>query len=231
MGTLLLHPRYDPDSQILWQAAVAKGWRVVRSQSYSAEGKIDALYGGYMWGESVAAQLGLPLMVPDDDWLTTVPYALSKRVTIKSVVSQVVNFPVFAKSLRGKTIASRVYHSSDDFPPGSRDEAILVQPVRDMAFEYRAFVLDGAILAASCYAKDGELFVVEMDEASPMRNWMDGTAACLAPSLPRACVIDFGILRNGARCVIEANPAWCSGLYACDPSQALAVIGVSCGAL
>ncbi len=47
-------------------------------------------------------------------------------------------------------------------------------------------------------------------------------------TLPNAVVLDFGIIKNKGWALIEANPAWCSGLYACDPTKALEVIIKSC---
>ncbi|MDW9381914.1 ATP-grasp domain-containing protein [Chryseobacterium sp. JV558] len=47
-------------------------------------------------------------------------------------------------------------------------------------------------------------------------------------SLPPAIVLDFGIIKGKGWALIEANPAWCSGLYACDAEKALEVIVKSC---
>ena len=47
-------------------------------------------------------------------------------------------------------------------------------------------------------------------------------------TLPKAVVLDFGIIKGKGWALIEANPAWCSGLYACDAEKALEVIVKSC---
>lgn len=47
-------------------------------------------------------------------------------------------------------------------------------------------------------------------------------------TLPIGIVLDFGIIKGKGWALIEANPAWCSGLYACDAEKALEVIVNSC---
>jgi len=47
-------------------------------------------------------------------------------------------------------------------------------------------------------------------------------------TLPKAIVLDFGIIKGEGWALIEANPAWCSGLYACDAEKVLEVIVESC---
>lgn len=47
-------------------------------------------------------------------------------------------------------------------------------------------------------------------------------------TLPKAIVLDFGIIKAKGWALIEANPAWCSGLYNCDAEKALEVVVKSC---
>ncbi|REC41208.1 hypothetical protein DRF69_16010 [Chryseobacterium sp. 5_R23647] len=47
-------------------------------------------------------------------------------------------------------------------------------------------------------------------------------------TLSKAIVLDFGIIKGKGWALIEANPAWCSGLYACDAEKVLEVIVESC---
>ena len=245
MTTLLLHPRFDEDSQLIWQAAVSRGWSVMRAGYDLGLGPDPTLrdelvlYGGAEWGASVAAQMGISLLSLPDDWLINASYDLTKRVSIKQTIRWTRErsaFPVFAKSVTGKQIASRVYHSADDFPPESDDIEVLAQPPLQWMREYRAFVLDGEVRALSMYADNGQLRV------EPWGFGHSGTREAatfayesvrLAENLPRAFVLDVGELYGrdwfDRWAVVEPNPAWCSGLYACDPDKALDVIAASCG--
>ena len=42
--------------------------------------------------------------------------------------------------------------------------------------------------------------------------------------LPPAVVVDVGLLADGGWAVVEANPAWGSGLYGCDADAVLPVV-------
>jgi hypothetical protein len=237
--TLVLHPRYDEDSQLLWQAAVSRGWQVVRSQSYSvpiSESRQVAVYGGYMWSQQAAEQLEVKLSAPPDDWLVNAPLHATHRSTYLVNLGSVTQFPVFAKSLSGKSIPSRVYHHRDDLPPGSEEECVLVQPVVRWEREYRAFMLGGEVRALSQYADHGQLQVAPW--GFDALNYCRDAAAYLTSivrdlDLPYACVVDVGEIAGASWfdrwAVVEPNPAWCSGIYACDPDAVLDVVAASCG--
>jgi hypothetical protein len=46
--------------------------------------------------------------------------------------------------------------------------------------------------------------------------------------LPEAVVIDVGIIEGRGWAVLEANAAWCSGIYGCDPAEVLRVVERAC---
>ncbi|BFV60360.1 hypothetical protein KCMC57_up54640 [Kitasatospora sp. CMC57] len=46
-----------------------------------------------------------------------------------------------------------------------------------------------------------------------------------------AVVVDVGLLADGGWAVVEANPAWASGGYACDPDAVLDVVLRAAGPL
>lgn len=88
MPTLILHPRYDEDSQLLWQEAVTRGWSTERLDGYHVPSDVGlraataeqvVLYGGGLWGEHVAEQLQLSLVSPPHDWLVMLPRKFTWR--------------------------------------------------------------------------------------------------------------------------------------------------------
>lgn len=229
--TLLLHPRHDEDSQLLWQAAISRGWRIVRSQDYGrpelfCDGPV-VIYGGYMWAEETARRLGVNLISPPDDWLMALPYGLTRRRIWRSTVGEVRSgaFPVFIKSFgSGKRLASRVYHSPDDLPDVGDEHEVIAQSEILFSYEYRIFVLHGQAIAWSVYANHGALY--DDNEYSH-----SGAAAAFLTTvmrdlkLPSACVVDVGEIEGAdwfnRWAIVEANPAWCSGVYGCDPDKVL----------
>jgi hypothetical protein len=250
MPVLTLHPRYDSESQLLWEAAIKRGWAAQRvgyePGPHDVHGAGVVVYGGFEWADRVGLLLNTTEMQrPADDWLVTAPLSLTGRITSMLTVSHLkasprqLRFPVFVKSLNGKFIASRVYHSPDDFPPLSPKELVLVQvPVRWLS-EFRAFVLNGRVCALSQYAVEGQLHVAPL--WSPVHPECREAQAYVAQvlrgsvldSLPQAFVLDVGLLAHEGRApewaVVEVNPAWCSSIYACDPDAALDVVAASCG--
>lgn len=50
---------------------------------------------------------------------------------------------------------------------------------------------------------------------------------CDAADLPASVVIDIGRLDMGTWAVVEFNPTWASGLYACSPAEVLACLAAS----
>lgn len=248
--TLLLAPRYDDDSQLLWREAVKRGWGTERldyvvsplhAAKLTADGRRPAIYGGHIWGETIARQLDLTLMSPLADWLAHLPYDMVKRglrvTTLQKLTGEMSIFPrtvetAFIKSLDWpQHCTSRVYYSLDDLPSviGNVHAPILVSEPVKFTREFRAFVLDHEIAAFSPYARgpegtlDVDLSRADVSVAETCHAWLSD-ALMEMPQLPRAVVVDVGMLESGEVAVVEANPAWCSGLYRCDPSRVLDVI-------
>jgi hypothetical protein len=98
--------------------------------------------------------------------------------------------------------------------------------------EYRLFVLDGAVRAASRYATGGRLDPAALDmcrHRSAVLDFAAGLLDACADTLPSAVVVDVGLASNADTgeerwTVVEANMAWfCTG-YAADPDRLLDVV-------
>lgn len=240
MTRLLLHPRYDEDAQRIWQVAMDAGWTIVRADYGGIirhAVQVDALYGGYMWAEHVAPQSGLRLISPPERWWEVIGDANLIRRSIGverycdlAAYDGPTNWPKFIKSLTGKSIASRVYHSLADLPPGITDEEqfIVSYPV-SFAYEWRAFVLDGEVVTLSHYATHGNLDTSGMTgRCVDARTFAKVVAWYYREKLPRAYVLDVGLIKDDDFAIVEMNPAYCSGLYACDADAAFRAIVASC---
>lgn len=245
---LVLHPRYDEDSQRMWQEALSAGWMVQRLSGYYCPAEVLAitascerltLYGGSMWGKHVAAQLGMELLSPPVDWITALPESLVKRWSEVAVLGDVrsgtYGWPVFVKTLHNKQMEPKVCQSADDLPDLDGELQVIVQGPVSWRVEYRCFVDRSGVRAMAQYSRCGELDVSSVVDQAEVLKFMDGLIS--GGHAPRAnattdvvmpCVIDVGLIDGLGMAVVEANPAWCSGLYACDVSQALEVVAGAC---
>ncbi len=99
--------------------------------------------------------------------------------------------------------------------------------------EFRCFVLDRQVIDISPYLRFGEL------ARTPEGEWFDerteaakiyATSAMADDSfaIPPAVVMDVGVIEGRGWAIVEANAAWGSGIYGCDPANLLKVIRRAC---
>lgn len=239
--TLILPPRYTDDSNALWRAAVRLGWEIERLQSWRVPEEFYAsyplaIYGESLWATFVAQQLGGELFEPPLDWLANLPpHFLGRKVefcTLKEAREK--SFPLFVKPAGEKEFEARVYASATDLPPDEdrqESQPVLVSEIVEWEVEYRCFLLEGRVLTASSYWR-GELSTRDATGNYPSPPDEMRAAIELAEKVTRknrkfgrfAIVIDVGIIRDFGWAVVEANPAFGSGIYGCDPEQVLKVI-------
>jgi hypothetical protein len=94
----------------------------------------------------------------------------------------------------------------------------------------RCFVLNNEIKTYSSYWRNNTFNtnLLSETEEKDMFEFFNDFIKQYSETLPKAIVLDFGIIKGKGWALIEANPAWCSGLYACDAKKALEVIVKSC---
>jgi hypothetical protein len=198
------------------------------------------VYGDPLFADLAASVLRLALLEPSTDWLPSLPLDLRKRsVTLTTLAgARIVSEPTFIKPAEDKSFPAAVYADSaallavtpdlpDDLP------VLLSEPVT-WEVEYRIFARDGKPVTISPYFRNGELVYKQL------RGWYapageKADALAFAASvlnnrsavLPSGIVVDVGIIAGRGFAVIEANPAWASGLYGCDPAGALAAVAAS----
>jgi hypothetical protein len=76
-------------------------------------------------------------------------------------------------------------------------------------------------------SKDGSWEATE-DECRTAREFATAVLQDPRASLPSAVVLDVGVIRGEGWAVVEANAAWGSGIYGCDPDQVLGVVQRAC---
>jgi hypothetical protein len=144
----------------------------------------------------------------------------------------------FIKPANDKCFAAQVYGSGQELPGcDTLDDStpvLIAEPVR-WTVEYRCFVLDRELRTSSPYLRDGGLARNADGEweapAAEERDASEFAGLVLSDSevhLPPAVVLDVGIIRDRGWAVVEANAAWGSGIYGCDPDEVLKVVQRSC---
>lgn len=237
MTTLFLPPRYTPDSISLWQAALAEGWSVRRVQGWRVTEVPDGplcLYGEPLFASTVAAQVGLALLAPTLDWLPHLPAEyLQRSVRFDTLTAlPAFSFPAFVKPADDKCFVAKVYDEASALPDAQTlptDTPILIAEPVIWEREFRCFIRHRRLMALSLYARLGEY----IEEATPdeLAETQAFVATILADeriSLPPATVLDVGTIRGRGWAIVEANPAWGSGIYGCEPRQVLHTLAASC---
>ena len=238
--TLVLPPRYAADTLAVGRAAGRPGWQVERLPAWRVPAWLAerdvVLYGEPLFAAAVAEALRIELIEPPFGWLPDLPEAWRKRdVRLTDLASaRAVDRPAFIKPADDKCLSAQVYAARDALP--SRDvlpdatPVLIAEPV-EWEVEFRCFVLEGEVVTSSPYLRNGRLARDESGEwaasdaesdaaVSFCRRFLDDAPA----RTPPACVVDVGVISGRGWAVVEANAAWGSGIYGCDPVRVLPVL-------
>jgi hypothetical protein len=137
--------------------------------------------------------------------------------------------PTFIKPPNDKSFPARVTIGSE-LPEGYEDESpVLAAEVVVWEKEFRGFILDRQLRTLSIYLRDGELqreneFAATESELAEATSFIQTVLADDRVDLPRAAVLDVGVIAGRGWAVVEQNSAWGSGIYGCDPKEVLEVI-------
>ncbi len=241
---LILSPRYTTDSIALAKAAANAGWSVQRLLSWHIPEDLTpesaALYGEPFFAAAIAEQLSLHLFEPPFDWLATLPQQYPKRRVSLVTLSEarLLMQATFIKPADDKCFPAQVYHTGAELRDTEHlpDETpvLMSEPVK-WEVEYRGFILNREVKTLSPYFRDGNLVQTENgdwpasdEEISEAYDFYRLLLQDESVRLPPAVVVDIGKIQELGWAVVEANPAWSSGIYGCDPSQVLPVIENAC---
>lgn len=236
MPTLIFTPRHTEDSQALWKAAAALGWRTERLSGWRVPEHLAALddpvlYGEALFGPNLAEELGLRLLNPPEDWLVRLPHKYRKRQVSLSTLGEARGNPsaAFVKPPNDKSFPADVYVGSA-LPEEYPDEMpVLISDIVKWEKEFRCFVLDRSVRTFSIYSRFGELqreneFVSSPEEDRQLEEFMAAFLSDDRVDLPRATVVDVGLIEGLGWACVEQNAAWGAGIYGCSPAAVLEVI-------
>lgn len=190
------------------------------------------LYMESLFALSIAEQLRLRLLQPRETWLPDLPQEYAgRRIELTTLEnSRHGLFPAFVKPPNEKSFTAQVFATPealpDDYDPST--PVLASEPVR-WGVEVRCFCLDGKVRTASPYLRNGELSSLHgfLASGTELANAIHLAECVLADSrvtTPRAIVLDVGFMNEESWAVIEANSAWGSGVYGCDPDEVLNVV-------
>lgn len=232
--TLILSPRQTPDSHALWRAAADLGWDVERLAGWRVPDHLrtvaePVLYVEALVAPTFAAELGLALAEPKADWLPRLPHGFRRRTVGLYPIDEARRLPgpVFVKPPNDKSFPAAVLASGADIPVWADSPHVLAAEPVEWQSEFRTFLPEGRVAAASVYLREGRLqreagFAADEGELAEARAFAERVAAEV--ETPSAVVMDVGVIRGRGWAVVELNAAWAAGLYGCDPAAALAVI-------
>lgn len=237
MPTLILSQRNSDDNQRLWRAAVRLGWDVERLSGWRVSEQLKHLQEPVLYAEALLAphyapELGLKLSELPLDWLPRLPREYRRREIRMMPLSGVckIEFPCFIKPPNDKSFPASICQGPADLPVNYNDELpVLASDVVHWEKEFRCFVLDRCLETFSVYLRSGVLqnetdYASTQDEDRQVRQFVETVLADERVELPRAVVLDVGIIENCGWAVVEANAAWGSGIYGCDPEAVLKVL-------
>lgn len=240
MTTLVLSRRHSPDSNSLWRAALDQGWDVERLRDYNVPEDLGArdpvIYGETIFADAVSETLGLCMLEPSPEFLPDLPFDYKKREVARSTLGQArrLREKTFIKPADEKWFPARVYENGSAILAGPEvsDELIVLtsEPVHWLT-EFRVFCVERKIAAISPYLIGGELakdasgeWIVNPIEMQCAADFAERLLGDFNVHLPPAAVVDVGRIEHRGFAVVEANPAWASGICACDARQVLSVL-------
>jgi len=238
--TLLLSHRYSADSNALFTAAIAAGWDVERLRSFRCpEGLAErdpVFYGETILADAIAPDLGIALLEPTADWLPRLPERYRLRDVRLTTLADALTLAdrMFVKPTDEKCFPARVYASGAAIEPDPvlpLDLPVLVSEPVVFEVEFRCFVVEREVASMSPYIRGGELardaagdWEAEAADVEAARASIQAFLADPAVDLPPAVVVDVGRMQGRGWGVVEANPAWASGICGCDPVNVLPVL-------
>lgn len=212
------------------------GWRL--SDDLTSSGKKGVPYGSQTFCEVIAQQMNWNLKQNSFDWLARVPQKFLKRKVDFMTLGEAkkIQDVRFIKPADDKVFPAKVYVPGELVVPEvvPDDTPTLVSEVVNFDLEYRCFVLHGYVLTWSnyvCYEHIADPKYWDMIPIMSGKKKFDRltpdefvTELCRSHIVTAPSVVDVGRIPGKGWAIIETNQAWASGLYGCDPGQALRVM-------
>ena len=226
---LLISDKPDVERDALADSFERRGGCVHRLGRFWAPPVFDPatvrVYGADSFCLVLQQKFGFELCSPDDELLLHVPAEMLRRELRRSTLAEAgeLQFPTFIKPVVPKQFRGAVYPNASALADECRglpsNALIFVSEPVNLVAEAHSFVLEGRVLDTAIYegradAAEATTLVAQLARAVP---------------LPRALVIDTGLIANRGWALVEFNAAWGAGLNGCDPERVLPAIMAASG--
>src|SRR5579884_3418921 len=227
MKTLILSPRYTPDSISLRSAALEAGWAVERLVSWrppqelrERQGVEPVPYGEPLFAAVIADTFGLALIEPTFSWLAGLPVEFLKRKVEFTNLAKArkQSGKAFMKPADDKCFPADVYESGAELPAEGVLEPsvpVLISEPVSWEVEFRCFALEKKVATCSVYSRQGKTaqandgsWPVSEAEMSAALEFGGKLLADPGVEFPPAAVVDIGIIAGRGWAVVEANACW-----------------------
>lgn len=236
---IVLSPNFSEDSMIINQATIDTEYTAMRFGSWNVpaehQNDVVAVYGEDLFTTIAAKQCNLKLLKPADDWLASVPLKYTLRNITYDRFENIQNVQnKFIKPVDFKFFPAGVYTSVEEiqgYNTIDKNIEVFVSDVVSWAIEVRCFVIDRTVQTWSTYIYNGEIELKDTileNEETEMLNFLNVFLTDKTINLPKSVVIDVGYIPEKGWALIEANPVWSSGVYACNPKKVIETIVKSC---
>ncbi|HET6246491.1 MAG TPA: ATP-grasp domain-containing protein [Tepidisphaeraceae bacterium] len=242
MTTLILSTWAMPASRALAAEARRRGWNAISLEDNAAPRIAGEMvfYGSLLVAMDVAAQFNLALLEPPLDILARLPRALSLRQIEFTRWCDLGRFSA-ARFLKpadplAKVFDAGIYRDRNEVrvtkPFPGQTPVLAAEPVEWLA-EFRCFVLDGKVVAASPYLSFGRPLQHQPGKTIgppplPVLDFCRRLTSTPGINLPLAYVVDVGLIEDRGWAVVEFNPPWCAGILSASPANVLNVLRRSC---
>lgn len=227
---LLIPDKTDPERDAVanvWQlmggtvVPVGKFWEF----PIEFEKKAAVLYGNHIFCLVLAQRLGLNLLSPADDILTTLGQEWLHRAVEKGTIQDAAcyQYPCFIKPMAPKLFTAGIFKSHKELLAQCQDlaadTAIIRSDIVTILSEARLFVLHNTVVTSAIY--EGNASLTDANEFA--KDFLNKHDQCL----PHSFVLDVGLLDNNRWAIIEFNASWGAGLNGCDPGAAALCIATA----
>jgi|SRR5271165_1166990 len=245
---LITTPNIKPEIRSLINTAQALGWSVY-SDSWrvpdhiKGKGHIGAVYGEWLFCETIAEQMNWKLIRNPLNWLAMLPEEYVNRKILFSNLeyARTLTTEKFIKPADDKVFQSKVYGSGRELPTSlDGDTPVLISDVMRFTSEYRCIVKNRQVISCSCYwmhtkqmqaSKQSPEFNLPKNYDNNHNDVVSFTNKILKDDRVQcvdSCVINLGRYDKDKYAIIEENPIYAAGMYGCDPVAILDGLKSAC---
>jgi hypothetical protein len=180
------------------------------------------------------------LTAPGQEWLSSIDESLlGRRIVTGSLSAMPEGVTLWAKPAEAKIdamIAGRYtkdevekIFASENLP--SHTNFQWTEDILRINHEHRFYVCDETIVTGSPYLIDGVVYHqdIESPRYDEAKKYAGYALKELGENRPPAFTLDVGLNEiTDQWLIVEANPAWSSGIYGSDPAKVIDVLDVAC---